>query len=51
MDVIASAPGKVFVIGEYGVVDGGPALVATVAAVATEEPETAARLWTPNVAL
>lgn len=30
MDVIGSAPGKVFVIGEYGVVDGGPALVATV---------------------
>ena len=30
MDLIASAPGKVFVIGEYGVVDGGPALVATV---------------------
>lgn len=29
--MIASAPGKVFVIGEYGVVDGGPALVATVA--------------------
>lgn len=30
MDLIASAPGKVFVIGEYGVVDAGPALVATV---------------------
>lgn len=28
--MIASAPGKVFVLGEYGVVDGGPALVATV---------------------
>lgn len=30
MELIASAPGKVFVIGEYGVVDAGPALVATV---------------------
>lgn len=28
--MIGSAPGKVFVVGEYGVVDGGPALVATV---------------------
>lgn len=28
--MIASAPGKVFVVGEYGVVAGGPALVATV---------------------
>ncbi|MBY0278444.1 hypothetical protein K2Z84_24200 [Candidatus Binatia bacterium] len=30
MEVIASAPGKVFVVGEYGVVEGGPAVVATV---------------------
>jgi phosphomevalonate kinase len=30
VELIASAPGKVFVIGEYGVVDAGPALVATV---------------------
>lgn len=28
--MIASAPGKVFVIGEYGVIEGGPAVVATV---------------------
>ena len=28
--MIGSAPGKVFVVGEYGVVDAGPALVATV---------------------
>jgi phosphomevalonate kinase len=30
MEVIASAPGKLFVVGEYGVVAGGPAVVATV---------------------
>lgn len=30
MEVIASAPGKVFVIGEYAVVEGGPAVIATV---------------------
>jgi phosphomevalonate kinase len=30
VDVIGSAPGKVFVIGEYGVVDGGPAVVASI---------------------
>lgn len=28
--MIGSAPGKVFVVGEYAVVDGGPAVVATV---------------------
>lgn len=28
--MIASAPGKVFVVGEYGVIEGGPAVVATV---------------------
>jgi len=30
MELIGSAPGKVFVVGEYGVVGGGPAVVATV---------------------
>jgi len=30
MELIASAPGKVFVVGEYAVVGGGPAVVATV---------------------
>lgn len=30
MEVTASAPGKVFVVGEYGVVCGGPAVIATV---------------------
>lgn len=30
MEVIASAPGKVFVVGEYAVIGGGPAVVATV---------------------